>query len=81
LGDDDGDEAEDGVVGVFADYDAHGADGHGDDIDDEEDVRDSVGYCASITVSHKFCKCGLEGPESTYCACNRGDTGVGRSTG
>lgn len=45
LGDDDGHEAANSVVGVFANDDEGGARNHSDDIADEEDVSDARGNC------------------------------------
>lgn len=43
LGDHDADEATDGVFRVFASDDEDGARGHGDHVDDEEEVRNTAG--------------------------------------
>lgn len=43
LGDDDGEEADDGVFGVLADDDEGGAGCHCDDVEEEEEVRDAAG--------------------------------------
>lgn len=45
LGDDDGHEAGDGVVGVLADDDERGAGQHGEDVDEQEQVGDARGDC------------------------------------
>ena len=45
LGDDDADQAADGVLGVPADDDEGGAGGHGEDVDEQEDVGEATGDC------------------------------------
>lgn len=43
LGDDDANQADDGVLAVLADDDHEGGGEHGDDVDDEEEVGDTAG--------------------------------------
>ena len=55
LGDNDADQAHDGVLAVLADDNHEGGGEHGDNVDDEEEVCDACRNCGeSVDVSHWF---------------------------
>jgi hypothetical protein len=52
LGDNDADQAHDGVLAVLADDDHEGGGEHGDNVDDEEEVCDACRNCGeSLTLA------------------------------
>ena len=57
LRDDNADQTHDSVLAVLADDDHEGGGEHGDNVDDEEEVRDAGRNCGeSVAVSHWFLK-------------------------
>lgn len=82
LGHNDAHQAADGILGMFTDNDEGRAGGHGDDIDDKEEVRQAIRNCEAVSVSITEPRPwergeGLE--RGAYCDDSRGGREAGRS--